>query len=147
MNFLRATLAALLLLALAGCSRGPAAIRYGQDACAHCRMTLVDQRYGAELITPKGKILVFDDLGCLLAYQRQSPAANPARESVYVADFAHAGRLLPAADALFLHDAQLRSPMGSSLAAFATEADRASARQQLGGASRLLRWPELPRSP
>lgn len=142
--------APLLLIAaaltLAGCSRGPTPIRYGQDACAHCRMTLVDQRYGAELVTTKGKLHYFDDLSCLLAYQRKN-TATAAGAAAYVTDFTRAGQILPADDAFYLHDPQLRSPMGGSIAAFATEAERNTVREQLGGAGRFLRWPELSRSP
>lgn len=138
---------ALGTLALTGCTRGPVPIRYGQDACAHCSMTLVDQRYGAELITAKGKIHAFDDLNCLFQFQREKLPATGKPPAIYVIDFAHPGTLVPAPEAFFIHDDQLRSPMGSGLAAFALESDRATALRTLGGRGRPLRWPELPRTP
>lgn len=139
-----------LLAAVAGlfaaCSREAVSVRYGKDECAHCKMTMVDQRFGAELITLKGKVLVFDDLTCLFQHQQANSAAGGAEGTVYVIDFAQPGRLIPAESAHYLQDDRLRSPMGSGLAAFGDTASRESAQRQLHG-SRALRWAELPRSP
>ena len=33
------------LVLLAGCQPEPRAIRYGEDACAHCKMTVSDDRF------------------------------------------------------------------------------------------------------
>ena len=131
----------VLVFALAGCDAGPKAIVYGQDECVECRMTLADRHYGAELITPKGKVLKFDDVNCLLTV-RTRPGVGSESQVVLV-DFNRPNVFLPAADAWFLQHDRLHTPMASGLAAFATEAELTAARQQLGGGGRTLRWSDV----
>jgi copper chaperone NosL len=136
--------AALLAgVALAGCEKGPRPIRYGQDECAECKMTLVDQHYGAEFITARGKVFKFDDLNCLTAYARRvANPPDPAAQSVVV-DFTRPNHFVTVDQAWFLFHDSLRTPMGSSLAAFAAEAELEVVRRQLGGGGRTLRWPAV----
>ena len=51
----------LLTLSLSSCSTAPQPIRIGQDNCDFCKMTISDNRFGAEIITKKGKVYIFDD--------------------------------------------------------------------------------------
>ncbi|MDX1911017.1 MAG: hypothetical protein SFV22_06010, partial [Saprospiraceae bacterium] len=55
-------------LNMVACSTGPEPIRYGQDNCHACKMTLTDRRFGAEIVTKKGKVYKFDDLNCLMGH-------------------------------------------------------------------------------
>lgn len=140
---LRAAPVIVLAVVLAGCESGPKPIRYGQDECAECKMTLVDQHYGAEFVTPRGKVFKFDDLNCLAAFQlRAANPPDPAAQSVVV-DFNRANQFIPVAQAWFLHHSGLRTPMASGLAAFAAEAELEVVRRQLGGDGRVLRWPAV----
>lgn len=140
---LRAAAAAMLAVAGAGCDRAPTPIRYGQDECAECKMTLVDQHCGAEFITARGKVFKFDDLNCLTAYERRAaPPSDPRARSVVV-DFTRPNRFLAVDQAWFLHHDGLRTPMASHLAAFAAEAELAIVHRQLGGGGRVLRWPAV----
>jgi copper chaperone NosL len=136
---------ALLLagLALGGCEKGPRPIRYGQDECAECKMTLVDQHYGAEFITARGKVFKFDDLNCLTAHQRRTANPPEAGAQAVVVDFTRPNHFLAVDQAYFLHHDGLRTPMASSLAAFATPAELEVVRRQLGGGGRILRWPAV----
>ena len=136
--------AALMMgLALAGCEKGPRPIRYGQDECAECKMTLVNRHYGAEFITGRGKVFKFDDLNCLTAYERRvASPADPAAQSVVI-DFNRPNQFLPVGAAWFLHHDTLRTPMASSLAAFASETELEVVRRELGGGGRVLRWPAV----
>ena len=130
-------------LVLAGCEQGPRPIRYGQEECAECKMTLVDQHYGAEFITARGKVFKFDDLNCLTAYERRvASRPGPAAQSVVV-DFTRPNHFLAVDQAWFLQHDGLRTPMASSLAAFAAEAELEVVRRQLGGGGRVLRWPAV----
>ena len=138
-----AVAAVLAGLALAGCAKGPRPIRYGQDECAECKMTLVDQHYGSEFITARGKVFKFDDVNCLTAYERRvANPPDPAAQSVVV-DFTRPNRFLAVDQAWFLHHDGLRTPMASRLAAFAAEAELEIVRRQLGGGGRVLRWPAV----
>ena len=43
-----------------GCSLEPKPIEYGEDQCDACKMRISDSRFGAELVTTKGKIYKYD---------------------------------------------------------------------------------------
>ena len=46
-------------------------INYGVDACAYCKMNIVDPKFGAELITKKGRVYKFDAIECMVNYDRE----------------------------------------------------------------------------
>ena len=111
----RVRCAAELLLG-ACAAAGPRPIAYDRDVCAFCSMTVSDPRYGAELITVKGKVLTFDSIECLASYHLANRAAT---RSLWVTQD---GRLVPAERARFRRaapDAEANSPMGLGLSAAA----------------------------
>lgn len=62
-------LAVVLAAVGAGCGHpAPRALKLGEESCTHCHMTLEDPRFGAELVTTTGKVLAFDDAGCLATF-------------------------------------------------------------------------------
>jgi len=132
-------------LVLAGCSAEPKAISFGRDECAECKMTLVDRHYGAELITSKGKVFIFDDVNCLLVFQKRGDSKKPPR--AVIVDFTRQGGFIPAEQAYFLKHDGLNSPMGADLAAFSSIAELESIRSQLGGGGSILRWSEVGQIP
>lgn len=138
------TFAVLALGALlAGCDAGPRPIRYGRDECAECKMTLVDQHYGAEFITARGRVYTFDDLNCLTAHLRRPGIQSGAGTQSVVVDFKRPNAFIAVGQAWFLQHPGLRSPMGSGLAAFASEAELDLVRRELGGGGRVLRWSDV----
>lgn len=143
----RAATTLALALGLSGCKAGPKAIRYGQDECAGCRMTLVDQHHGAELVTAKGKVFKFDDLACLLAFQRRDSGRLGSDAQLVVIDFNRPNTFLPVGQAIFLHHDRLRTPMGGGFAAFANATELEAARRLLGGGGQILRWSDVERTP
>jgi copper chaperone NosL len=65
--------AALLALALAvACDSvdAPNDPAWGRQPCAHCGMVVGDPRTAAELVTGDGRRIYFDDVGCMIAYER-----------------------------------------------------------------------------
>lgn len=70
--------------ACAGGPTGPATIELGQDACAHCRMTIVSNTTAAQIVAPGEEPRFFDELGCLRDYLAGNIVASDG--SVYVAD-------------------------------------------------------------
>ncbi|HEU5219058.1 MAG TPA: hypothetical protein VFU23_10390 [Gemmatimonadales bacterium] len=62
---IRCTAALLVAACAAG---GPRPIAYGKEACAFCRMTVSDPRFGAELVTTRGRVYTFDSIECLASY-------------------------------------------------------------------------------
>ena len=130
----------MLLWLLAACARGPRPIAYGSDACGYCRMVISDQRYGAELMTAKGKVYTFDSIECLASYSLQRRPTGSA-DSAWVTDFEHPGTLVPAAAAWYLRAPGPSSPMGKGLTAFAPDADTAALRRSFGGEP--MRWTDV----
>ncbi len=107
--------AIIISVLLVSCSSGPRPIRVGQDACTFCKMTVSDKKFGAEIVTDKGKVFVFDDLHCLAAYVKENQQAS--NSDFYIVNFEN-GELLPKDKAFILKSESLRSPMGSNMAAF-----------------------------
>lgn len=123
---------------VAGCQPAPQPLVVGEMACAHCRMTVSDARYGAELAASTGKVYPFDATECLTAYLAEHPEAGDEAHSLWVAAFDAPGTLLPVKDAHFLQSPAIQSPMGGGLAAYTTAEAREAARLTLDG--RALDW-------
>ncbi|MEA1896269.1 MAG: hypothetical protein U9N53_01245 [Bacteroidota bacterium] len=43
-------------------------INWDRDICVTCLMGLAEQEYSVQAINPEGKVIWFDDLGCLIEY-------------------------------------------------------------------------------
>lgn len=123
------------------CSAGPRPINYGQDACAFCKMTLMDKHYGAEVVTKKGKVFVVDDTNCLVQFLKKGGVPSDEIAGRYITDYAHSGILLEVEKAIFLHSDKLNTPMASGLAAFAGPNDLDSVKSQTGG--EVMRWEQV----
>jgi len=107
---------------LAGCgAKGPVDIEYGKVNCAHCEMTVMDKKFGSEMITDKGKIYYFDSIECLIEYGRENEAVFENAQK-YVTGFDSPEKLLPADAAVYFQSSEVRSPMGGSIAAFSERA-------------------------
>jgi len=133
--------AALLGAAALACGTpGPAPIAWGEAACDHCHMTIVDRRFAAELVTRTGKVYAFDDAGCLAAFAVNGPVEPDQVHSAWVTDFRRPGTLMPAQDAIFLRTEAVRTPMSSNLLAVPRAAGD-SLEATLGGT--LLDWAQV----
>ena len=128
-------------LLLSSCTVEPEPLQYGSEPCHTCKMTLMDKKFGAELVTKKGKIYKFDDINCMLAFYNSGEIE--ARDFAYklVVDFAQPGTLIDAADAFYLKSASIKTPMASQMAAFAHKNDMDARNKQLHGI--YLEWGEL----
>ncbi|WP_161890155.1 nitrous oxide reductase accessory protein NosL [Pontibacter russatus] len=131
----------LLLLLLAGCKVEPKPIAYGAANCAHCSMTVADNRYGAELVNDKGKAYFFDSAECLAAYINEQPEQGQKAAFLLVTDYARPGQLVDARAAYFLQSEALPSPMGMNLTALADAATAGKMQQEHGG--QVLDWDQV----
>jgi copper chaperone NosL len=120
----------LIVYLITGCKPVPEPIRYGYDSCDFCRMTIVDNRFGGELVTSKGKVYKFDAAECLDDFYHQ---AHESFAWVLFVDFNHPGTFIPAQDAFLLQSTQLHSPMGKGIAAFQNEQQAKEAQKRYGG--------------
>ncbi len=133
-----AVMVSLVTLA-SGCSRGPQPIEYGADACGFCRMTISDARYGAEVVTEKGRVYKYDSVECLAsALLAESDFSGADVEGVYVTDFLNPNTLIDAAAAVYLQSNKLPSPMGLNLTAFVSKDAAANLLKERGGS--IMDW-------
>ena len=114
------TVAAIGLLFLFACTAQPSPIRYGHDQCEFCKMTIMDDRFAAELVTIKGKVYKFDDLFCLDKYYRMQGSKEADYGHILVNDYNEQGTLIDLRKAALLKAEDLRSPMGGNIAAFSS---------------------------
>jgi len=118
-KFLFKNLTVILFFLIVSCTQNePVPIQIHHDACHFCKMKISDPHFGAELITEKGRIYTFDDITCLLGYQKQNPSN---KNQVFIHDFLNPGVLINAKKAVYLHDESFKSPMGGNYAAFDSE--------------------------
>lgn len=74
----RIAAAALLACLLSACSRpldGPQPVAWDHVACSHCGMLVSERGFAAQLRTADGRVLYFDDPGCLLLHEHEDAAA------------------------------------------------------------------------
>jgi len=135
---------AILLLSsffFIGCGSNPEPINYGHDECDFCRMLITDNRYGAELVTDKGKVFKFDEIGCMIEYAMVKNLIGDANQKFLVTDFANPETLIDASSAFFVQNENFRSPMGSNVMTFDSEISRQKFVAERGGS--LLNWVDV----
>lgn len=135
------TVAALCALFAAGCgARGPVPFQWGEDACRFCKMILAEKGFAAQRINAKGKVFKYDSIECLLADLKANPPQ--AGERLYVSDRSRPDAPLAEAGTVhYLRGGSLASPMGQSLAAFASEDSLRTWQARVGGEG--LEWDRL----
>jgi copper chaperone NosL len=118
----------ILFIALAGmlvsCSAQPVPIQFGHDACDYCKMVIMDPKFGAELVTTKGKAFKFDDINCLLSYSKEENLTTEQVSHWLVIDFNNPEKLIPAEKAYYTRSASIMSPMASRIASFEDDETR-----------------------
>lgn len=131
----------LLTLSLGGCSTQPQPLRIGQDNCDFCKMTISDNRFGAEIVTRKSKIFKFDDEHCIVAFLNSKKVAQQDIAGIYFTDFNTPNQLINVEKAFFLQSPVLKSPMNGNVAAFSNEDSLQKIFQQLNG--NKISWKEM----
>lgn len=102
---------AFLLLRAQQLPVGPVPVAWDKEACAHCRMHVGEARFAAQLQLADGRVLDFDDPGCLFSFRARD------RSPVHATYFHHhtQDRWLTPAEAGFVP--AMPTPMGFGLAA------------------------------
>ncbi len=130
-----------LWIFFSSCNAGPELIKIGKDQCFGCKMTISDQRFGAEILTTKSKVYKFDDVHCLLEFKKSGTLEPKEIKAVYFSNFNAPHQLMIAEKSLLLKSDQLRSPMNGNIAAFEHAAALKSAQQSFAGI--VFSWNEL----
>lgn len=123
----------VLITFLMSCNVEPVPIKVGADACHFCKMGVVDKRFGAELITKKGKIFKFDDLHCLVEFTKGDGIKNEDIKDMYLVGYEEPHGFIAMEKAFLFKSESLRSPMGSNIAAFLTEKQLKATMQTIKG--------------
>jgi copper chaperone NosL len=130
-----------LCLSLVACKVEPEPLQFGKDGCYACKMTLMDNKFGGEIVTNKGKIYKFDDVNCMLNFFHSSEVAAEDMKEILIVDFSKPEKLIDAKNALYIKSTSIKSPMASNVAAFESNEDLKKMNVELKGIS--LSWGEL----
>jgi copper chaperone NosL len=132
---------AILTLSLSGCNTNPQPIRIGQDNCDFCKMTISDNRFGAEIVTKKSKVYKFDDEHCIMSFLQSKKVLQDQIAGIYFTDFISPHQLIKAEHAYFLQSPNLKSPMNGNIAAFTNEDSLANILPQFSG--NKISWEDM----
>lgn len=117
---------------------GPPDTKLGHDMCATCDMTVNEDRYSAGAVILRDGApshASFDDIGCMLDFEREHPEIHC--EKRFVRD-ALSGEWITAEKAFYAIGEHIHTPMASGIAAYSVKS-AAEARQ-----GTVLMWKELP---
>ncbi|MBC8051783.1 MAG: nitrous oxide reductase accessory protein NosL [Sphingobacteriaceae bacterium] len=134
-----------LMMAICGmmisCDVEPEPINFGTDVCTHCKMAIMDNKFGAEIVSVKGKIFKFDATECMVDFIKEKPDLNVEVSKLLTINIASPGTLINAREAIFLKDKAFRSPMGANLASFHHRQLAENNRQNAD--AKIFTWNEL----
>jgi copper chaperone NosL len=137
-----AVLAFISIILLAGCNPKPEKIAFGKDDCAECKMTIVDPKFGGEIVTKKGKVYKFDDAHSVAVFlERRGVELSSIQQTLFV-DYNNSAELIKVKSAAFVVSSQLKSPMGGNAAAFQNENEAEKKAAEIAG-SRVTNWATL----
>ena len=105
---------------LSSCNTKPQPFAYGKDLCDDCRMTIIEPNFGAEIITTKGRVFKFDDVHCIVNYIKSGKIKESDINQTVFIDYNNSPAFVDGATAYLVTSEQLKSPMNSNTAAFAT---------------------------
>lgn len=133
LKVLTISLSSLFILSITGCEAGPEPIKIGSDNCHYCKMTISDNKFGAEVITKKGKIFKYDELHCLLSEISEDGIDLENLKDIYFTDFSDHHGLIVSKAGFYLKSDGIKGPMGGDVAAFASHDTLQVYMNQLGG--------------
>ena len=104
-------------------------------------MTIMDPKFGAEIITKKGRIFKFDDAHCIAQYLKSNKIkAADIAQTVFV-DYENNKNFLDVKSLFLVVSPQLKSPMNSNAAAFSNKPDADKMASQTRG--QVMDWTQL----
>ncbi|MBI4791128.1 MAG: nitrous oxide reductase accessory protein NosL [Chloroflexi bacterium] len=96
----------------------PPEIVYGREMCDACGMIISEPRFAAATLTTDGKTLKFDDAGEMFSYHTRHPEMNV--RVWFVHDY-NSQAWINGQTAFYVMSAEVKSPMGTGVAAFADQ--------------------------
>jgi copper chaperone NosL len=123
-----------LTVLLLACQSKPEPINFGEDYCDYCKMSIVDPKYGAELVTDKGRIYKFDAVECMIPFIHENGEMTFSLQLVVAFD--EPKKLFPIDQVVFAHSKIYQSPMGANVAAFVDKS-------KMEPSSEIMSWKKL----
>lgn len=142
-KFVRISMSLILLLVLfmISCSPESKPIAYGTDKCEYCRMSIVDSRFGCQIVTQKGKIYSFDAVECLVNYLDEEVEDESKLNLILTNTCDAPGVLTNVKTCTYLRSETLPSPMGMYLNPYRDNKEALNTSKQHPGD--LLTWEDL----
>lgn len=131
---------AVVAVSLSACRTEPRPLVAGRDVCHNCKMPIADLRFGAELVSTKGKVHVFDDLNCMVHFMGRAAHKETQWEHVMAVDFNQPGKVIDTQTSIFVYNTEMRTPMNSGVAAFRLSSEAMAFIDSTGGV--LKSWEE-----
>ncbi len=129
------------ILLMNSCNTEPQAIVQGKDNCHLCKMTITDPKYGAEILTKKGKVYKFDDVHCLLSFLQTKTLEEMQVKEIYVVDYTGNHSLVKVNESFLLQGDKIRGPMNGNIIAFKDKDSMKNLAAQLKGVA--ISWEQL----
>lgn len=110
-----------LLFIMSGCGTKeiePRAIDEKNDICIECNMGVADDQFATQLVTEKGKVFTFDDIGCMFEWKEKNEHEVIAAE--FVRDY-ETLEWLKLEDAVYVYHPEIYTPMAFNVISFASE--------------------------
>jgi copper chaperone NosL len=117
-NIVSAVLIFSSIVLIPSCGSEPEPIDYGHDECEYCRMLITDNKYGAELVTGKGRIYKFDSMECMVGFSLVKNALGDTNNKLFISGFDIPGSFVDVRNSYYVKNDQFRSPMGLNVTAF-----------------------------
>jgi copper chaperone NosL len=130
----------LVLFFLTSCSSQPEPFKVGTDVCHLCKMGIADMRFGGEIVTDKGKIYKFDDIGCMIRFMKADGVEQKNISRTVVMNYEKQNDFIDADKAVLLKSDQIKSPMGFNIAGFS---NKETAIKLIGANGKIISWKEL----
>ena len=129
----------ILLLSVSCKTKEADPIKLNSDGCDFCKMKIADGKFGAELITSKGRIYKFDDMHCMINYHKENK--NVQIHSFYIHDYNQNNVLIPAETAFYIKGGEINSPMHGNIIAVKTNEESQIVAQKLK--ANPISWQEI----
>jgi copper chaperone NosL len=133
-----------LLFMMVSCNPESKPIIYGEDKCEFCRMSIVDQKFGGEVVTQKGKTYKFDAVECLVNYIDEHVEDESKLKFILTNTYDHPGELVNASECMYLKSENMPSPMGMYLSGYNNQRSALIKHNEIGG--EIYSWKELKES-
>ena len=101
------------LLLILGCTSQPEPIAFAKDVCSFCKMVISDPRFGAELVTDKGRVHKYDAVECMIAHIHEE---NIGYSSLLAIAYDNPKTLYFVDSPSFIQSPDYRGPMGNTAA-------------------------------